>query len=209
LTLVPLAILLAIGAVWLARQPGYARPWEQEVRVVQKLDATKNRTTVELSSGDYLRGVRAEIGGRVEDIKAKACYKVLDFPLEMNWLAATVRPQLAASAGEKLARVGFELAFERQPYTVTLRLRSNRPFRVETSNVHHRRRKNRLAVSWQYFPAGVLRPEFELRLAPEATLDADIRAVFLETPVPVVGLGENVHFVRRSEIIRRIEILKP
>ncbi len=209
LTLIPLGILLAVGAVWLARQPGYARPWEQEVRVSQKFDAANDTTTVELSSGDYLRGVRVEIGGRVEDITAKTCFKAVDFPLEMNWLKATVRPQLAASAGEKLARVGFELTFERQPYAVTLRLRSNRPFRVETSNVHHRRRKNRLAVSWQYFPARVLKPEFELRLEPEATLDADIRAVFLEAPVPVVCLGENRHFVRRSEIIRRIDILNP
>jgi len=64
-------------------------------------------------------------------------------------------------------------------------------------------------VSWQYFPARVLNPEFELRLEPEATLDADIRAVFLEMPVPVVCLGENRHFVRRSEFIRRIDILNP
>jgi hypothetical protein len=200
---------MAIGAVWLARQPGYERPWEQEVRVIQKVDVATNRTPVEFSSGDYLRGLRAEIGGRVEDIKAKTCYRAVDFPLEMNWLKAAVRPQVTGSAGEKLARVALELAFDRQPYAVTLRLISNRPLRVETSNVHYRRRKNGAAMSWQYFPDGVLRPEFELRLAPEATLDAEIRAVFLETPLPVVCLGKNMHFIRRSEIARRIEILKP
>ena len=207
--LVPLGILVLTGGAWLLRLPSYERPWEQAVTVVQRYDVAKNKTTVEFSSGDYLRGVRAEIDGRVEDITARSCRRVIDFPLEMDWLKAGVTPVFTDSAGETIARVRFDLAFERPPYSVSLNLSSDRPFRVESSNVQHRRRKNRVTMTWQYFPSRVLQPEVELRVPREARLSAEVRAVFLETAVPVVCLGENMHFVRRSEIVRPIDIPKP
>jgi len=207
--LVPLGVLLIGGAVWLVRLPSYGRPWDQAVAVVQKYDAAKKETTVELSSADYLKGVRAEIGGRAEDFSARTCLRVIEFPLPMEWLRASVAPRFSDSAGETLAGVDFDLAFEKQPYAVSLKLWSNRPFRVENANVQHKSRKNRLTVNWQYFPARVLRPEVELRLAGGASLTAEVRAVFLETPVRVVASGENKHFVQRAEVVRRLEIRNP
>ncbi len=209
LALVPLGVFLFAGAAWLYRLPSYARPWEREVRIVEKYDAAKDKTTVEFSSGDYLKGVRAEIGTRIEDLNTRTCRRVFDLPMMMDWLKAGVVPAFTDSGGETLARLRFELAFEKPPYSVTVRLTADRPFRVLSSSVRHRRGRNRLTMNWEYCPARVLQPEVELRLPKEAKLTAEVRAVFLEGPVPVIAAGEDTHFVRRSEIVRRIDIRKP
>jgi hypothetical protein len=137
------------------------------------------------------------------------CRKVLDLPLEMDWLKASALPRFADSAGETPTRVDFDLAFEKQPYAVSLKLSSNRPFQVEKANVRYTKGKNRLTVNWQYFPDRVLKPGVELRLPGDASLSAEVRAVFLETPVRVVASGENKYFVQRAEVVRRLEIRNP
>jgi hypothetical protein len=204
--LVPLGILLVAGAAWVLRLPSYGRPWEQEVTVAQKYDVAKSKTTVEFSSGDYLRGFRAEMGDRVEEMDFRTCRAIIDYPLEMDWLKASFRPQFTAWAGERLARVEFDLGFEKQPYVVTVKLSSDRPLLVESSNFQYNKKKKRVTMTWKNFPARVLRPEVELRLPADANLNAEIRAVFLETPVRVACGGENMHFVQRSEIVRRIDL---
>lgn len=209
IALVPLGVFLIAGAAWLYRLPSYARPWEREVRIVERYDVAKDKTTVEFSSGDYLKGVRAEIGSRVEDLNTRTCRRVFDIPLQMDWLKAGVVPAFTDSGGETLARMRFELAFEKPPYSVSVRLTADRPFRVVSSSVRHRRSRNRVTMNWEYCPARVLQPEVELRLPPEAKLTAEVKAVFLEGPVPVVAAGEDTHFIRRSEVVRRIDIRKP
>ena len=208
-SLVPLGALLIAGGAWLAAGPGYARPWLQEVAVVEKDEGAGRAAVIELASGDYLRGVRLEFGGRREEIAARTCGKVFPLPLDLNWLKVGSRSEVVDGQERRLVKLGLDLDFAVPPYEVSLRLRSDRPFRLEAANVGFRRKKRQVLATWRYYPAMSLRPEFEIRLPGEATLEGEIRAVFAAQALPVVCSGENLHFVRRTEVRRRVTLLKP
>ena len=204
--LVPIGILIIGGVVYLKTLPAYDGPWEQDVVVTQRLDA-EDKTAIEFMTSGTLRGIRAEIGGREESPDEKGSFQRIDRPLEMDWLKEEFNSQTEERGSERSIRLQARLDFERPPYQVTLRLKSDHPFTVAGANVRYRHRKNRVTVTWSTHPPLTLQPEMVLVLPVEAGLAADIRATFLETPVPVLGRGRTVHFVHRAEIERQVEIL--
>jgi hypothetical protein len=205
ISLIPIGMLIIGGALYLKTFPAYDGPWEQEVSVIQQLDA-ENRTAIEFTSSGYLRGIRADIDGRDEVLDEKASFRRLDWPLDLDWMKEEVTKQTEDRETDRLVRLNFQLDFERAPYMVSLRLKSDRPFTVENANLRYRHRKNRAAVLWSTHPPQVLQPEMELALPLEAKLEAEITAVFLETPILVSCRAQNMHFVHRAEIKRRLDL---
>ncbi len=204
--LIPLGILVIGGAVYLKTLPAYDGPWEQEVFITQKQDA-ENQTAIEFMSSGYLRGIKAEIDGQTEILEGKRSFRKFNRPLEMDWLNEEVTTQTEDRESERLVRLNIRLDFEKQPYQVTLRLKSSRPFTVENANVRYRHRKNRAIISWSTHPPQILEPEIDLVLPPEAKLEAEIVATFLEAPLPVSCQDENIHFIHRAELTRKVELL--
>ncbi len=204
--LVPLGILIIGGVVYLKTLPAYDGPWQQEVFITQKQDP-ENQTSIEFMSSGYLKGIRAEIDGQTEVLDGKRSFWKFDRPLEMDWLKENFITQTEERASERLVRLNIRLDFERAPYQVNLRLRSNRPFTIENANVRYRHRKNRAIVSWSTHPPQLLEPEIEILLPSEGKLEAEIVATFLETPFPVKCQAKNIHFVHRAELTRKVELL--
>jgi hypothetical protein len=206
--IIPIIILIVGGAIYLLTRPGYTATWKQEVSIIQKLDSEKNKTSIEFSSSDYLRGIRANINGKEETINMRKCLKKIDYPLEMNWLKDKVTSQVEEKGAERIINLKFMLDFEKQPYTVSLRLKSDKAFKIEESNVKYRKSKKGARIRWYSFPQGSLLPELKLRLPKGAKLRAEILATFLETPVPISCAGKNKHFIYRAQITRRLDVLK-
>jgi hypothetical protein len=209
LALIPLGALLLTGGYVLARQPGYAPPWVQAVAVTERYDADAKTTRIEFSSGDYLRGITAALEGRVIPLRPGRCFDSVDEPLSMDWLRSGASPEVEERAGDRLVRVAFDLAFEKPPYSVSLILTSDSALKVEGANVEYSLRKNSVRVRWFSHPAASLRPELRVSLAKGAKLEAEVSAVFLEMPRPLTCAGENKSFVYRSEVKRRLEVLRP
>jgi hypothetical protein len=204
--LVPIGILIFGGAVYLKTLPAYDGPWEKEITITQKRDA-EDRTAVEFKSSGYLKGVRANIAGREEFLDKKESFRKFDWPLEMNWLEEGVTLQTEDRETDRLIRLNFRLDFARPPYRVSLRLKSDRPFGVKEANVNYRHRKNRTTVVWLTCPPQVLLPEMELVLPREANLEAEIGATFLEGPLPISCQAEDIHFVHRAELKRKVDLV--
>jgi hypothetical protein len=206
MALIPIGILVIAGAFILRTVPAFEAPWEREVRVVPKRDAA-GRTAVEFSTFGNLRGIRATIDGREVVGDERRAYKRIEMPLEMDWLKEQVTAETEAKDGQTIARLKFRLDFEKSPFTVNLKLKSDRPFEVAGATVKYRHKKNRASVRWAHNPGLSLTPEMELRLAQGARLDAEITANFLDFPVSITCEGRDVHFIRRSEVSRRLNVL--
>jgi len=206
IALIPIGILIIGGAFYLKTFPAYDGPWEQDVTVLQKRDA-ENKTSIEFTSSGYLRGIRADIDGREEILDEKKSFRKFDWPLEMDWLKEEVTSQTEDRVSDRIVRLNFQLDFAKRPYMVTLRLKSDRPFTVENSNVRFRHRKNRAVVSWSTHPPQILQPEFDVVVPLEAKLEAEIEATFLETPLSVSCKGKNIRFINRAELKRKVGLL--
>ncbi len=206
LALLPIGILIIGGAFYLKTVPAYDGPLEQEVTITQNRDA-ENRTAIEFASSGYLRGITAQIDGREEILDEKSSFRRFDWPFQMDWLREDVTSQQVDRETDRLVRLNLQLDFEKTPYRVTLRLKSDRPFTVEKANVSYRHRKNRATVTWSTHPPQVLLPEMELALPLEAKLEAEIAATFLETPLSVSCRGHNMHFIHRAELKRKVDLL--
>ncbi len=206
IALIPIGILIIGGAFYLKTFPAYDGPWEQDVTVLQKRDA-ENKTAVEFTSSGYLRGIRAKINGREEFIDKKESFRKFDWPFEMNWMEEGATLETEDRGTDRLIRLNFRLDFERPAYRVALRLKSDRAFGVEHANVNYRHRKNRAAISWSTHPPQVLQPEIELTLPREAKLEAEFEAVFLETPLSISCQAENIRFIHRAALRRKVDLL--
>jgi hypothetical protein len=206
LALVPVGILVIGGAVYLRTVPAYDGPWEQEVTVTQKLDA-ENKTAVEFSSFGYLKGIKVTIDGREVTLDERASFKKIEMPLEMNWLKEQVTSQTEEMGTETIAHLKLQLDFEKPPLTVSLRLKSDRPFSVDKANVKYQHKKNRATIRWAHNPGQSLVPELDVLLPKGAKLDAEIVSTFLEVPVPVSCEGKDIHFINRAEIKRKVKLL--
>jgi hypothetical protein len=204
--LVPIGILAIGGAVYLQTVPAYDGPWEQEVTVVQKLDA-ENRTAVEFSSFGYLRGIRAVIDGREIKLGERTAFKRIEMPLGMNWLKEQVTSQTEEKGAETIAHLRVQLGFDKPPLEVSLRIKSDRPFSVNKANVQYQHKKNRATIRWAHNPGQSLMSEMDIKLPREAHLDAEISATFLDVPVLVACEGKDIHFIQRAEIKRKVGIL--
>jgi len=207
ITLIPLGILVVGGAAYLMTIPSYQAPWEQQISITQKLDQ-ENKTYIEIGSSDYLRGIKAAIDSKEETIDIKSCIKKIDLPLEMNWLKESNLSSFEEKDGEKQINVKLQLDFEKQPYTVSLRLKSDKPFKIDESNVKYSHKKKNATIRWAYYPQQTLRPELRVSLPKEAKLEAEINATFLETPLTIIAQAKNKYFVHRAQIKRRITLSK-
>jgi hypothetical protein len=204
--LIPIGLLVIGGAFYLKTLPAYDGPWEREVTVLQQRDA-EDKTAIEFISSGYLRGIRADLDGREEVLDGRISFRKFDWPLDMDWLKEDVTAQTEERETDRLVRLNGRLDFQKPPYSVVLRLKSDRKFSVENANVRYNHRKNGLTVSWFSYPGQVLYPEIELALPREANLEAEISAVFLEAPLPVSCQAQKTIFIHRAEIKRRVELL--
>ena len=204
--LIPIGIFVIGGAVYLRTVPAYDGPWEQEVTVTQRLDA-ENKTAVEFSSFGYLKGIQVTIDGREVTLDERAPFKKIEMPLEMNWLKEQVTVQTEEKGAQTIGHLKLQLDFEKPPLTVSLRLKSDRPFSLDMANVNYRHKKNRATIRWAHNPGQSLTPELDVALPKGATLDAEIIATFLEVPVPISCAGKNIFFIQRAEIKRKVNLL--
>jgi hypothetical protein len=208
ISIVPIVILIIGGAVYLSTQPSYTSIWEQEVSVIQKYDGEENKTSIEFSSSDYLREIKANINGKEETVDLRKCLKKIDYPLEMNWLKDKITSQVEEKGADKLISLKSLLDFEKQPYTVSLKLKSDKAFKIEESNVKYSKSKKNANIRWHSFPQRSLLSELKLRLPKGAELSAEIFASFLDTPIPISCAGKNKHFIYRAQITRKLDLLK-
>ena len=206
IALVPIGLLIIGGAIYLQTVPAYDGPWEQEVKITHKLDA-ENKTAVEFSSSGRLKGVQATIGGREEILDGRGSFQRIEMPLEMNWLKEQVTSQTEEKGEEVVLHLRLQLDFEKMPYDVSLRLKSDHPFSVDEANVKYQHKREELTIRWAHDPGQSLVPEMEIRLPKGAKLDAEIEAIFLDVPAPVSCVGKDIHFIHRAEIKRKIGIL--
>ena len=206
-SLVVLALIIG-GSAWIASMPSYDSTWEQVVHVTQESDI-EDKTSIIFSSGDYLKGVSADIAGRREVPGERESRYVFDEALDMDWLHDDISVEVENAGLEKLVHIKTALVFEEQPFTVSLRLDSEAEISVEDCSVHHvlRRKGQRVNLSWYSFPARTLKPELTLRMPADAGLKAVVRATFCETPLDIACSGENMHFIHRARILHEHPLL--
>jgi hypothetical protein len=206
IALIPIGLLVIGGAVFLQTVPAYDGPWEQEVAITQKLDA-ENKTAVEFLSFGYLRGIKVAIDGREVIMDERTSFKKIEMPLEMNWLKEQVTSETEEKGGRTIVHLKLRLDFEKLPYTVSLKIQSDRPFQVGRANVRYRHKKNQATIRWAHHPGQSLTPEIDLRVLKGAGLDAEIAATFLEVPARVSCEGKDIHFIHRAKIERKVKLL--
>jgi hypothetical protein len=204
IALVPLAVLIIGVAIYLLTLPSYSSKWEQQVKITQKLDGDKNKTFIEFSSSDYLKEITANIDGKEETIDRRKCFKKMEYPLEMDWLKEEYACQSEEKGADKLIKAKFRLELEKQPFTVSLKLKSDMPLKIEESNVKYVKRKKTATISWYSFPQQILQPELRLLIPKEAKLEAEIIVDFLETPIAISCGGKNKCFIYRAEISKKL-----
>ncbi len=207
IALIPIGVLLIGGAAYLSTLESYNSEWQQAVTVTQRED-DQEKTGIEFSSSDFLRGMAVRIDGREESFDTRNCSKTIDYPLDLNWMDVADNLQAEEKEGEKHLHLQLDIAFKKQPYAVSFRLKSDRPFEIDEANVSYSHGKKTLAVRWFSFPQWLLKPEFRLRLPSRAKLDAHITAIFLETPAAVSCTGRLMQFVQRAEISRSIDLIQ-
>ncbi len=209
LALIPIGIIIIGGAIYLVSLPSYAPPWQQVVTVTQKSETAKNKTSIEFSSADYLKGIVAHFAGRKEIVRSRKVIYKIDYPLEMDWINEQTDLLPEVKGEEKKINLKMKLNFKKQPYEVTLKLVSDKEMSVESSNLTYvRAGKRGAAINWYSFPVGSLEPEIRLNLPREAKLEAEVSATFLFTPLAIRCEGENKDFVYRSLIIRKLDLSK-
>jgi len=201
-------VLIIGGGAMLSSVPSYDSTWEQVVHVTQENDS-EGKTSVIFSSGDYLKGITADIAGRPEVPAARESRHVIDEALDMDWLHDDILVEVENAGGEKLVHIKTALEFTEQPFSVSIRLDSEVEMSVEDCSVHHvlRRKDRRVVLSWYSFPARILAPELTLRMPADAGLKAVVRATFCETPLEIVCSGKNMHFIHRARILHGHELL--
>ena len=174
--------------------------------VTLKLDAEKNKTFIEFSSSDYLKGIEAEIDGRKERLELRKNFKRLEYPFEIDWLQAEAECLDTDMGLEKERLVRLHLEFKEQPYSVALKLKADRAFTVEGSNLKFSHKKNQTTIRWFGFPERTLEAELRILLPQEAELEAEIEADFLETPLSVKCSGKHKQFIYRAAVARKLDI---
>jgi hypothetical protein len=207
--IVPIGILIIGGAVYLKTVPSYTSTWEQEVTVTPRIDAEKNTTWIELQSPDYLGGITANIAGKDEIVNTRSCYKKIDVPLEMNWLKEEVTSSAEDKGPDRMIDLKLRLLLDRQPYTVSLKIQSDKPFQIEEANVKYNHKKKIATVNWLNFPAMSLEPKMKILSPKGSRLDAEISAIFLETPLPLTCQGQRKSFIYRSKLSKKVSLLNP
>ena len=207
IALIPIGILIIVALGGLYLLPGYTPTWQQEVKVTQKLDVKKNKTLIEFSSADYLRGIAAEINGKKEKIDERNCVHTLDYPLEMDWLKDSVVLKSGMKGTEKVVDLKLKLVFERQPYSVNLTIKPDKEMTVEACNFKYAQAKRtKVTASWYTYPQRILEPTLRLRLPQGTKLEAEVSVTFLETPLSIKCEGKNKHFDHRAVIVRKIQL---
>ncbi|MFC2165055.1 alpha/beta fold hydrolase [Acidobacteriota bacterium] len=202
-----IALAIVGGAAYLMTLPSYTSIWEQEVNVYQRYDGEKDKTFIQFSSGDYLKGIEASIAGKQEILNSRKCVKDIDYPLELDWIRDRVTLQAEKEGSEQVVDMDILIEFEKQPYTVTLEVKADQPFTVEECNVKYQKSiADRATLSWYSFPPLSLQPRLKLKIPKEAELKVEITASFLETPVPITCEGEKKHFIHRAIIKREIDL---
>jgi len=205
--LILLGVLIIGGAVYLLKLPSYNLPWEQVVTVTQKWDAKENKKFIEFSSGDYLRGIEADINGQRQTINGRFCFKEIDYPLDVDWVKDKVIAQSEEKGAERIIDLAVGLEFAKQPYSVNLRLKADQPLAIEDCNFKYTMKGKRSAViRWFSYPQGSLEPKLKLRLPKDAKMEAEINATFLDQAVPVSCQGKNMFFIYRTVITRRLNL---
>ncbi len=201
-----LAGILVAGAIYLYTLPSYTRTWEQPVTITQKLE--KDKTFIQYSSNDYLKGIVANIDWKFESIDLHANSKEDDYPLDLEWIEKKVKFTTENVDGEKRVDLEFFFTFTRQPYSVTLCLDCDGSLSVEESETWHiqNKKSGRVTIEWFSYPPRRLTPRLKLRVPQGSELKAEIRARFLELPVEIVCTGENKEFIFRSEIVHSLDL---
>lgn len=206
-TLVPLGVLIIGVAIYLLTLPSYTLPWEQVVTITQKWDAQKDKTSIEFSSGDYLRGIEADINGQTQVLNEWSCVKEIEYPLDQDWVKEKVVSRSEEKGAERIIDLAIALDFAKQPFSVSLRLKSDKALVIEDSNVKYAARgKKGVVITWFSYPQGSLEPKLKLRLPKDAKIEAEASATFLDQAVPVSGKGKNKFFVYRAFITRKINL---
>ncbi|GEM_PF-2665339 len=205
-TLLPLSIFILGWGAYLLTIPSYSSTWEQVVYVNQIFEEENNRTYIEFKSGDFLKDIGVEIGGKTKIIDSKVCIKEIDYPLELAWIKNKVSLKTEEEENNKVVDLNFSFEFEKQPFDVTLKIECNFPFTVEKSNFHHRKRKNAVIINWYSFPPLGLKPSLTLKTPKKAKLKATISASFLQTPLLIRCKSQNKHFIHRAIIKKKLDL---
>jgi pimeloyl-ACP methyl ester carboxylesterase len=206
--LVPLAVLIIVGSVYLLTLSSYTSTWEQEVRVNQKYDGKEDLTCVEFNSSGYLRGITADIAGEKETMNVRTSYKKFERPLDMDWVKDRVTYRVKEDGEEKVLELDTLLEFEKQPFSVNVVFECEQPITVEDCNVKYRNGDSpKVTLYWYSYPPKSLRPRLKVRMPKDASLKAEITVTFLETPLDIKCEGENRHFVHRAIVTRELELV--
>ncbi len=207
--LVPIAVLIIVSSIYLMTVPSYTSTWEQEVRVNQRYDGKEDNTFVEFVSFDYLKGISADIAGQQETMNMRKSYRKIEHSLDMDWVRDNVTYRIEEDGDEKIMELDTLLEFEKQPFSVNLKVECVEPITVEECSVKYSHGKDtRVTMYWYSFPPKSLRPRLKVRVPKNSSLTARITATFLETPLDIECEGENTHFTHRAIVTRDIE-LKP
>jgi len=205
--LLPVVVLIVAWSAYLLTLPSYTSTWEQVVHVNQRYDGEKDKTYIEFASGDYLKGIEADIAGKAERLDSRAGLKEIDYPLDLNWIKDSVTLQTEEQGEDKIVHMDVGLEFEKQPFTVSMDLKCSLPFSVEESSVRYQKRiQDKATIRWYSFPPLSLKPRLTLKMPKEAELKAELEANFLETPLSIACEGENKHFMHRAIIKRELDL---
>ncbi|MGB6867124.1 MAG: hypothetical protein WBE11_15665, partial [Candidatus Aminicenantaceae bacterium] len=205
--LVPIAVLILVCSIYLTTVPSYTSTWEQEVRVNQKYDGKEGSTFVEFVSFDYLKEISADIAGQQETMNMRKSYRKIEHTLDMDWVRDNVTYRIEEDGDEKIMELDTLLEFEKQPFSVNLKVECDLPITVEECSVKYSHGKDtRVTMYWYSFPPKNLRPQLKVRVPKDSSLTAEITAVFLETPLDIECEGKNIHFTHRAIVTRDIEL---
>ena len=207
LSLVPVGVLIFAGGFYLCRTPSYAPPWSQSVIVLERAGGEAAGTAIEISSGDYLKGITADVAREGQNTRERSCC-VKTRRGAGDGLAPRRRRFQARTEGrgQRVTGARFDFLFSRQPFNVSLRLWSDKPLRVKEANVHYAKGKKSAVLRWVQYPPPHLEPELMIALQEGASLEAEVTAVFLDLPLAIRCQGRDKSFVYRSQLTRRLHL---
>jgi hypothetical protein len=200
---------LVMAVIVIFRMP-YNATWEPIVRIVQVATAGADSGSINMDSGEYLRGVRLSLDGKDTVIDANVTFAPIltARPASIPWLAIEETTLVRPAADDSLVSLAHTLILKnsRRPLLVTVAYRSDRKFELSspwTAGGGRRRStdsERQKTFTWYAFPDSTLIIPVTFSVRDTQKIRESIEVTYDSIAYPLTVHREGSVFTQRATV---------